>query len=243
MESVLAGRKGFSATVLKYIAISAMLIDHIAWAFVPFDSVLGQIMHIIGRITAPTMWFFIAEGYYNTSNVKKYALRLGLFAIPSHFAFSFFETGKFSLPYPTGMIYTLFLGLLALIVWDNVQNKILKVALIVLLCIFSTTGDWPIFTILFILAFASNRGNFKKQIFWFIIITMIMCILMGFDNVLSAQPWYRSLFIIGVVLAIPLLHRYNGQLGKRGKFNKWFFYIFYPLHLVILGILKYYIFI
>ena len=48
--------KGFlNRNQLKYLVIAAMLIDHIAWAFVPTASLLGQVMHIIGRLTGPTM--------------------------------------------------------------------------------------------------------------------------------------------------------------------------------------------
>jgi len=57
---------------LKYIVIVAMLIDHIAWGFVYMDSVLGQVMHFIGRLTGPTMVYFIVEGYLHTRNVKKF---------------------------------------------------------------------------------------------------------------------------------------------------------------------------
>ena len=60
---------------IKYIVIVAMLLDHIAWAFVPLQSWQGQLMHMIGRLTGPTMAYFIAEGYMHTRNVKKYAQR------------------------------------------------------------------------------------------------------------------------------------------------------------------------
>ena len=49
---------------LKYLVIIAMLIDHIAWAFVPTASLLGQIMHIIGRLTGLTMAYMLADRYY-----------------------------------------------------------------------------------------------------------------------------------------------------------------------------------
>lgn len=52
---------------LKYLVIIAMLIDHIAWAFVPTASLLGQIMHIIGRLTGPTMAYMLADGYYTAA--------------------------------------------------------------------------------------------------------------------------------------------------------------------------------
>lgn len=49
---------------LKIIAIIAMAIDHIAYGFVPEGTILGQIMHTIGRITMPIMCFSLAEGYH-----------------------------------------------------------------------------------------------------------------------------------------------------------------------------------
>ena len=112
--------KGLSGTTIKFIAIAAMLIDHIAWAFVPTYSVFGQIMHVIGRITASIMCFFVAEGYYYTKNVKKYVLRLAIFALISHVPFIFFETENISILGNTGVIYTLCLSLIALIAYHKI---------------------------------------------------------------------------------------------------------------------------
>ena len=64
-------KSGITSDLLKLIAIIAMTVDHIAWAFVPFGSIAGQLMHVIGRLTAPIMCFMVAEGYYKTRNVKK----------------------------------------------------------------------------------------------------------------------------------------------------------------------------
>ena len=113
---------------LKYLVIAAMLIDHIAWAFVPTASILGQIMHFIGRLTAPTMAYFVSEGYHYTRSVKKYAFRLGIFAIISWIPFVYFEFGTLPIYYVNGhlfiqpaigVIYTLFLGLMAILLWDK----------------------------------------------------------------------------------------------------------------------------
>ena len=62
--------KGLDRTQLKFIAICGMVCDHAAWGFVEFMTPLGQIMHIIGRLTLPIMCFFIAEGFRHTSNIK-----------------------------------------------------------------------------------------------------------------------------------------------------------------------------
>ncbi len=238
---------GISSFNLKMIAIFAMLIDHIAWAFVPTGTVWGQIMHIIGRITAPIMSYFISEGFYHTRNIKKYALRLGIFAIISHVPYYYFMNGElpisfaneFQFKIQTSVMYTLFLGLVSLIVWNSEKiNKTLKATLITLICIIAIPGDWSFITVLWILFFGIYHGDFKTQISKFITISVPIIIspfLMFFSK---NENWYTQIFHIGIFLAIPLLKNYNGEHGG-GKNSKWIFYIFYPLHLLILGLIKY----
>ena len=76
---------------LKFIAITAMTIDHIADLLFPcfLANPIAIVLHIIGRITAPIMWFFICEGFHYTHNLKKYIARMAIFAVISHFAYCF----------------------------------------------------------------------------------------------------------------------------------------------------------
>lgn len=250
MEELVANhnKAGISAFTLKMIAIFAMLIDHIAWGFVPKSTLLGQAMHVIGRLTAPIMCYFIAEGYYHTHNVKKYALRLGIFALISHFPFILFEYGRLSISYTdgfpfackTGVIYTLFLGLISLIVWNSKKmNKLVKIILIVLLCVAALPGDWEFLSVLWILFFGINHNNPKGQILSFIIISLPFTIIAPLSGLFRNKiNWYQQLFQCGVFLAIPFFIHYNGKLGGF-KYSKWIFYIFYPLHLLILAFIKF----
>lgn len=245
-------RKGafFSANVIKYIAVFAMLIDHIAWCFVDTNSVLGSIMHLIGRMTAPIMTYFIVEGYHYTRNVNKYLIRLAIFAAVSWMPLLFMEYGSF-LPFTfidgnlyfnpvQGVIYTFFLTLLALktVHSENLQKPV-KVVLVIGLCLLSTIGDWFFFPIIWALLLDKYRENFKKQAAAFAISSLVLMTLMimfltdGFGN-----NWFQY----GVLLALIPLYFYNGEKGRGGRFNKWFFYVFYPAHLLILGILKWYVF-
>lgn len=238
---------GMSAYTLKIIAIIAMLIDHIAWAFVPTGTILGQVMHTIGRITAPIMSYFISEGFYHTHNVKKYALRLGIFAIISHIPYYYFMNGQLPISFANGfqfkiqtsVIYTLLLGLISLIIWNSEKiDKKLKILLIILICIIAIPGDWSFITVLWILFFGMNHNNFSDQVSSFTIISIpiiVSPLLMLLNNY---NDWYKQIFHIGILLAIPLLKQYNGKPGGN-KNSKWFFYIFYPLHLLILGLIKY----
>ena len=132
--------RGFSGNTLKLIAIAAMFIDHVAWAFVPTESPLALVMHLIGRTTAPIMCFFVAEGYYHTHDLRRYMLRLGGFALLSYVPFLVFEAG--GMPgvgnlLQLNVLFTLLLGLCALWVEDHVENGLLRGAALVGLCILS----------------------------------------------------------------------------------------------------------
>lgn len=237
-----AVRRGLTGNQIKWIAIVCMLIDHLAWAFVSFDSAGGQFMHVLGRITAPVMCFFIAEGYAHTRSVPRYAFRLGLFAVLSQFPFTLFESGKVQfVDWSAGnetfsVLYTLFLSLLAVWAWDAVKNRLLRGVIVAGLCLLALPGDWMFFDIMFALIFWIHRGDFKKQALWFTFAAVLEEILCLFFSAAAGSPAYSQLFQLGMLLCLPLLARYNGARGG-GRYAKWAFYIFYPAHLLILGLI------
>lgn len=230
-------KHGLSANALKYIAIAAMLTDHIAWCFVDTYSFLGQLMHVIGRITAPIMCYFIAEGFHYTKNVKKYLLRLGVFAVISWFPYVFMETGQLFLQYfyMQSVIFTFFLGLLALaVIHSESLSQPIKAIMLLIIFILSLMGDWFYLAVVWIIIFDKYRGNIKKQLLFFVISAVIMDSLF-----IVIIPLNELLFQYGVLLAAIPLYFYNGKRGKGGSFNKWFFYVFYPMHMAILGFIKF----
>lgn len=97
-------RLRLNANHLKLIAITAMTIDHVSDLIYPgFPAEQGAMaLHIVGRLAAPIMWFFVCEGYYYTHDVKRYLLRMGSFAVISHFAYCF-AFGINPIPFSTGI--------------------------------------------------------------------------------------------------------------------------------------------
>ena len=229
---------------IKYVVIVAMLIDHIAWAFVPKASLLGQLMHFIGRLTGPTMAYFIVEGYLHTRNVKRYAFRLGIFAVISIVPFTLFEYGTLPIVMDDGepllitsfgVIYTLFLSLLAVWLWDKGRcREWVKAMGVAGLCILSIAGDWAFYDVIFALLFFVFRDEPKKK--W-----AMYCLFSA--SLLVGAFVYGEYFQVGVFM-VPLLIEfcYNGEGGSRKPFHKWFFYVFYPAHLLILWALSAYVF-
>ena len=234
--------KKLNSNHLKLIAIIAMTIDHVADLIYPGmpSNIISNILHIIGRLTAPIMFFFICEGFYYTKNLKKYISRLFIFAIISHFAYCF-AFGINYIPFSTGNIFnqtsimwSLAWAVVALYIINYKTNleKWQKLALVVLINVITFFADWSCIAVMAILSMYSNRGNLKKQIismsFWILIYAII--------SYLCVSKTY-GLITLAVILVYPLLNIYNGEKGKL-NWMKWFFYLYYPLHLVIIGILR-----
>lgn len=236
--------EGLNRTQLKMIAILAMVCDHSAWGFVEFMSPLGQIMHIIGRFTLPIMCFFIAEGFRKTSSGKEYLLRMGFFAVVSALPFYLFFGELYY--YRQNIIFDLLLGLLVLNVLENRKwRKWVKgVCVTGIFFISCTVGGWVIMPILYILVFYYVK-DFKRQAVWICALTMLMevfiIISMLLNNIYHFSrydwPWYDKLYLLGFMLPLLVLKYYNGEKGKE-YLGKYFFYLFYPAHFLVLAILK-----
>lgn len=244
--------KILNSNQLKLIAIIAMTVDHIAWAM--FDgypsALLPLVMHIIGRLTCPIMCYFIAEGYHYTRNINKYTFRLFAFAFVSHFAYIFasndFVDFKSFIPFyygnflnQTSVMWSLAWGLVMLRIADSKRIKsIYKVLLVILICIITLPSDWSCIAALCIMAIGTNRGDFRKQMSWMIFYVALYSLVYFF-----AIDKAYGILQMGVVFSIPVIAMYNGKRGKNPKINKfmkWFFYIFYPLHLFVIGLINYF---
>jgi hypothetical protein len=183
------------------------------------------------------------EGYYHTKNIKKYIARMFIFAIISHFAYALMF-GKNFIPLKnsvfdqTSVMWTFALGLVALTVSKNNNQKLKEwqKQIIIWICIIAAfPADWSSPAAVSILYMGMNYGNFKKQMMWLIIwITAYSIVYAIFLNVV-----YGIIQML-IILAIPILNQYNGTRGK-WKGMKWLFYIYYPLHLIILGFIRIFI--
>lgn len=249
----LISKKFLDSNIIKLIAIIAMTIDHLAWAIFPGYSLnpIAIVMHIIGRITCPIMCFFVAEGYFYTRNIKKYTRRIFLFALISHVPYilnsiQFKEFGYLSLmPFVTGngffghvlnqtsVMWSLAIGLVMLRVNDSEKiNQKLKLPLILFLCLVSFMADWSCIASMVVFVIGTNRNNKLKQILWSLFFISLYALVYFF-----ALSRVYGLIQLGVILSLPVLYFYNGKRGANKKVNtfmKWFFYTYYPLHLLII---------
>lgn len=233
-------KTGINKAQLQYLAILAMVIDHTAWGFVDFMTPLGITMHLFGRLTMPTMCFFIAEGFLHTSNLKKYIARMAIFAAISVVPFYLFFHEEYG--YRQNIIFDLLLALLALTALEKGNLK--KPVRILLVCglflISAAVGGWVIMPIIYTLVFHYNK-TFAKQAKWFCFFTVVLfvslasLILLNRQFHFSAYDWSITqwIYLLGFMLALIPLSFYNGEKGNP-RTGRYFFYIFYPAHFLVL---------
>lgn len=206
-----------NGNILKWIAIITMVIDHVGAILFP----QYEIFRYIGRIAFPLFAFLLVEGYVHTSNVKKYMLRLLAFALISEIPF---DIAMYSQPFYWGhqnIFWTLMLGLVVLYLVERLPNRLLGfiagVALMVVAQLVNT--DYAAGGVILIFVLYYFR---EKQ--WLKYVLMAIIFLLGFG---STQ-------LFGLIAVLPMM-LYNGQRGKHSM--KYFFYVFYPAHLIVIQLI------
>ena len=235
---------GMNRDAIKYIAMFTMFLNHFATVFLTPGTPLFVTLLDIGYFTAITMCYFLVEGYQYTRSKTKYGRRLLLFAVLSQLPYNLaFSSGTLEF---TGfnMIFTLFLCFLILVVLERVSNPVLRVMAVLLLVFLSLFSDWALLAPAFTILFAYCRGDKKK----FALSYGAAVLMFGGFNYLGLIEMYSKgqalVMAVGAAAGILLsglviLLLYNGQRAKRGQvFSKWFFYIFYPAHLLVLGVVR-----
>lgn len=234
--------KKFNAFEIKVVLLILMLLDHIYFAF---PKVMPSYVHGITRLVSPMFAYFLVEGFFYTRSRFKYGIRLFSFAI-------FMEAGNYiinlilaskNVSVDNNIFMTLFAGLIVMSIFEySKKNKgISKILLLILGILLSipgilyTEGGMPI--IPFIIITYCFRGNIKKQSIGYLIfdLPLIINAIVTYTN--FDMLMFNSEFLF--VLVIPVILLYNGERGLNNKFSKYMFYIFYPLHLWILAIIKF----
>lgn len=225
-----------STFTLKIIACITMFIDHIG--YVIFDG--SSYFNYIGRIAFPIFAFQISQGYIHTKNVKKYLIRLLIFAIVSQLPFFLFYN-VISSGFAFNTIFTLFLGLICILLYDKV-NKVLGIISTIILGIIAEIChfDYGFYGVAIIMLFYIFKNNKSLLISSFIIATILkyayntlLYAPYGTETLLKVLIYYLPLCFCTILSSI-FVYFYN---GKKGRDLKYLLYLFYPLHLLFIYVL------
>lgn len=220
-------KKVLNSNSLKIIAILAMILDHVAIAFMSLTNPFYYILRIVGRITAPIMFYCLANGFFYTKNKFKYGTRLLLFAVVSQVPYSLFAKGKIFVYDDYNVLFTLFLAFMFLYSLYDVKKYIIKIFYLILVCSLSLFCEYGLFGIVLVWMFYMFRDSKYKTLLYSLLCFLYLIIM----TMIEGSIIYFVIFM-GLFLVVPLL---NMDSGKKGKLNlKYLFYIFYPAHLIVL---------
>ena len=231
---------------LHIMAMIFMLCDHLWGTIVQGNDWLT----CIGRLTFPIYAFMIVEGYFHTKNLKKYVGRLLIFAILSEIPFNLAMGSRLFYPIHQNVLWS-FLISIGLIHW-NEKVKVKKLWKRILvgfasILIGSIVGiitfvDYYHAGILMVLVFYF----FRHKKWWcylgqFICMWYINCDMLGglqYEINVLGQTYFISRQGFALLALIPIWF-YKGKQGYHSKTLQFIYYAFYPVHLLILGILKF----
>ena len=226
-----------SGAELKLIAIISMLADHVNKALIypylesnhGFLAFISDVFDIIGRIAFPLFCFMLVEGYFKTRNRKKYLLNLLLFGVISEVPFDMFTTASFFNMNWNNVMFTLALVLVTVWIIDTLKEKMQK----------RSKALWYLVSILIVLGMCIVSMSLSLDYehhailigyFFYLFHDMpVFAIPFGYASMFK-EPW--------ALLGFGLTLTYNGE---RGKQHKMLYYWFYPVHLLILGLLRLYL--
>ncbi len=222
--------KCLTGAALKNIALICMLLDHFNKSVMyvllqregyPLLSMASKILHILGRLAFPIFCFLLVQGFFHTRSRKKYMLNMVLFAFVSEIPYNLFFWGE---PFCLGVQNIFFALALALgVMWaiDKIRKK---------------TKLWAVLGVV-IVGVACAVAEIMHFDYGYI---GILCPLAFY--IFSKTPFIASIVSYMVVFnriyCLPSFLITNLYNGQRGKQNKWFNYWFYPIHLLVLVVIR-----
>lgn len=235
-----------TSNVLHILAMIFMLCDHLWGTIVPGNDWLT----CIGRLAFPIFAFMLVEGYFHTKNLKKYVGRLFLFAVLSEIPFNLAMGSSVLYPIHQNVLWS-FLISLGLIHWNEKVKRTKKIWVQILVgCVTVLLGyiigiltmvDFYHAGILTVLVF-----YFFRQRAWWCYIGQFLCL--WYINIEMLSGFAYELHIAGetyflvrqgfALLALIPIWLYRGKQGYHSKILQYSYYLFYPLHLLILGMIK-----
>ncbi len=240
-----------TSNMLRGLACLFMLSDHLWATIVPGN----MWMTYLGRLAFPIFAFQIAEGYRHTSDFRKYAQRLLIFGLISEIPFNLMYAGGFIFPFHQNVMFTLLLGLLSIRAIDTIRQNIqshasfktsIRPILILAGCLLGATigfVDYGFWGVMIVILFHVLRDFRGAQILQLAAMIYINC--EAFKGMFIPVEFFGNTIEFATqgfaVLALIPIWLYSGRKGRSSKTLQYAFYAFYPVHMLVLVLLRIYL--
>ena len=237
-----SGKMDLSAATLHILAMTFMLMDHLWATLLPAQEWLT----CVGRIAFPIFAFMAVEGYFHTHNLKKYLLRMLIFAVISEVPFDLMYGGTWFYPVHQNVIWTLMMGLVGIHLMETVRKKkstfayiLVSAAVVILGGLLGTLSmvDYYGIGVLTVFIFYFFRG--RK---WWCLLGQILALYWVNVEMLGGLMYPIRLFGMEfelcqqglALLALLPIWLYRGRQGYHSKPFQYFCYAFYPVHMLVI---------
>lgn len=227
--------KGLDGCQLRVLALGLMTLDHVGAVF--FPQMLW--MRAVGRLAFPIFAFQTVEGYHHTHDISRYALRLLVCGLLSEIPFDLMTQGVWVSPYHQNVMFTLLLGLLALPQVDRLTqattpDSVLRpIGILCLVCLAGILGltDYGLLGIFTVVCFHLFRDNKPGQL-----LSLGLIHVFGFTS--QGIPLGETCLLFPIqgfaLLSLGLIWQYHGEKGPGKSIFRWFCYLYYPLHMLLI---------
>jgi len=244
---------GINANTLRFIACVLMLLDHMWATVVPGNNW----MTYLGRLAFPIFAFQIAEGFLHTSSVRKYAKRLLIFGLIAEIPFNMMYVSSPVYPFHQNVMFTLLIGLLVINELEKLRTfpgadsapksaiikalifGVLKIAGLLLLSIvgFVDYGVLGVLTIVLFYLCHHIKWGWIFQIAGMIYINIIAAEGLSIPVTIGGSEFFFPTQGFAA-LSLLIIWLYNGQKGRSSKPLQYGFYAFYPVHMLVLSLIR-----
>ena len=212
--------------VLKILALISMTLDHIGLQLFARH----QIFRIVGRLAFPIFAYMIAEGCTYTRNKKRYLVSIGIVALLCQTVYFFALNSLYQCIFVTFTLSVILIYAFSNALEKKDSKSLLIAVFLYLLVVFITEYlpailnktdfyvDYGFLGVMLPVVVYFSKGRVTK-----LLVAAVCLVLLSIAN--GGVQWYS-------LVALPLLALYNGDKGQLNL--KWMFYIYYPLHLVII---------
>lgn len=236
------GKMDLSAAALHNLAMAFMLMDHLWATLLPAQEWLT----CVGRIAFPIFAFMAVEGYFHTHNLKKYLLRMLIFAVISEVPFDLMYGGTWFYPVHQNVIWTLMMGLVGIHLMETVRKKkstfvyiLVSTIVVILGGLLGTLSmvDYYGIGVLTVFIFYFFRG--RK---WWCLLGQMLALYWVNVELLGGLMYPIRLFGMEfelcqqglALLALFPIWLYRGRQGYHSKPFQYFCYAFYPIHMLVI---------
>ena len=234
-------RKGIDALTLKLLAMAFMLLDH-TWATVwsvPWFT-------MVGRLAFPIFAFQIVEGFYHTSERKRYMKRMLVFALLSEIPFNLMVADGFAYPFHQNVMFTFLIALVLMNWMENSRGNLPKFLAVSAGCVvlgfalgLLTFVDYNHYGIFIVLLF---YWTYNRPFGWLVQLLGLVYICDAMAGLVYPVELFGRSFEISqqgfALLALIPIWLYDGRQGYHSKPLQYACYAFYPVHMLVLYLLS-----